>query len=426
MKNDVQKISACRANVFVEATAEEIDPVFKSVRASFTKQVKIPGFRPGKAPWAVIEKQYSEAIKEETAKQVTRKLMDAVQEAKLKVATVVNVEGYKAEIGAGASATIVLDLEPEFDLPEVSSWNVKKMDAEVSDDEVTAKIDEVRQMMSTFAEATADDVATENDILAIDFTSDLNPEGISEAAQRYVSDKNYWTQIREDAFLPGLKAALTGKKLGETVTFASTFPEDYAIPEVAGKTINYTVTLSTLRKHKAATDEELISRHEVKSMDELRDMAKKFLGDTKKAQEEARVKAEINNAIAAWATFELPERIVEERIYDVLATDNTKPLETFKNDHEGLLKSDIYANAKKQATDRLHVTYTLEKLADVREVKLSNEEFEAALNRLASHVGMDKNKLIQRLIDNGRMNDFLSQERADKMLTILSAECAVL
>jgi trigger factor len=426
MKNDVQKISACRANVFVEATAEEIDPVFKSVRASFTKQVKIPGFRPGKAPWAVIEKQYSEAIKEETAKQVTRKLMDAVQEAKLKVATVVNVEGYKAEIGAGASATIVLDLEPEFDLPEVSSWNVKKMDAEVSDDEVTAKIDEVRQMMSTFAEATADDVATENDILAIDFTSDLNPEGLSEAAQRYVSDKNYWTQIREDAFLPGLKAALTGKKLGETVTFASTFPEDYAIPEVAGKTINYTVTLSTLRKHKAATDEELISRHEVKSMDELRDMAKKFLGDTKKAQEEARVKAEINNAIAAWATFELPERIVEERIYDVLATDSTKPLETFKNDHEGLLKSDIYANAKKQATDRLHVTYTLEKLADVREVKLSNEEFEAALNRLASHVGMDKNKLIQRLIDNGRMNDFLSQERADKMLTILSAECAVL
>jgi FKBP-type peptidyl-prolyl cis-trans isomerase (trigger factor) len=155
-------------------------------------------------------------------------------------------------------------------------------------------------------------------------------------------------------------------------------------------------------------------------------MAKKSLGDTKKAQEEARVKAEINNAIAAWATFELPERIVEERIYDVLATDSTKPLETFKNDHEGLLKSDIYANAKKQATDRLHVTYTLEKLADVREVKLSNEEFEAALNRLASHVGMDKNKLIQRLIDNGRMNDFLSQERADKMLTILSAECAVL
>ncbi|MDO5462351.1 MAG: trigger factor [bacterium] len=426
MKNDVQKISACRANVTVEATAEEIDPIFKSVRASFTKQVKLPGFRPGKAPWAAIEKQYGDAIKEETAKQVTRKLMDAVQEAKLKVATVVTIEDYKAEPGAGASAKIVLDLEPEFDLPEVSTWNVKKMETEISDDEVTAKIAEVRQMMSTFAEATADDVASEEDILAIDFTSDLNPEGLSDAAKRYVSDTNYWTQIREDAFIPGLKAALTGKKLGETVEFASTFPEDYAIPEVAGKTVNYKVTLSTLRKLKPATDEELVSRHEVKSMDELRDMAKKFLGDTKKAQEAARVKAEINNAIAAWATFELPERILDERIYDVLATDNTKPLETFKNDHEGLLKSDVYANAKKQATDRLHVTYTLEKLADAREVKLSNEEFEGALDRLASHVGMDKKKLVQRLLDNGRMNDFLSQERSDKMLSLLVDECAVL
>lgn len=426
MKNDVQKISACRVNVVVEATAEEIDPIFKSVRAAFTKQAKIPGFRPGKAPWTVIEKQYADAIKEETAKQISRKLMDAAQEAKLKVATVVNIEGYKAELGAGASATLVLDLEPEFDLPEVSAWNVKKMDADVSDDEVTAKINEVRQMMSTFAEATADDVASEEDILAIDFTSDLNPEGLSEAAQRYVSDKNYWTQIREDAFLPGLKAALTGKKLGETVSFTSTYPEDYAITEIAGKTVNYTVTLTTLRKHKGATDEELIARHEVKSMDELRDMAKKYLGDTKKAQEEARVKAEINNAIAAWATFELPERIVDERTYDVLATDSTKPLETFKNDHEGLLKSDVYANAKKQAIDRLHVTYTLEKLADAREIKLSSEEFDAAINRLATHVSMDKNKLIQRLIDNGRMNDFLSQERADKMLSILADECAVL
>ncbi|MDO4527487.1 MAG: trigger factor family protein, partial [bacterium] len=121
MKNDVQKISACRANVTVEATAEEIDPIFKSVRASFTKQVKLPGFRPGKAPWAAIEKQYGDAIKEETAKQVTRKLMDAVQEANLKVATVVTIEDYKAEPGAGASAKIVLDLEPEFDLPEIST-----------------------------------------------------------------------------------------------------------------------------------------------------------------------------------------------------------------------------------------------------------------------------------------------------------------
>lgn len=426
MKSDIQKISACRIKLAVEATAAEIDPILKNIRETFKKQAKIQGFRPGKAPMAIIEKQYGNAIKDETAKAVMRKLMDAAQEAKINVANVIEVQDYKAEMGAGASATIEIDTVPEFEVPETTGWQTKKIDAEISEEEATAKIEEVRGMMSSFREATEEDVATENDLLSIDFTSDLNGDDFSDAAKHYVSDNDYWTQIREDAFLPGLKAALTGKKVGETVQFAGTYAEDYAITELAGKTVNYTVTLKTLRKQQPASDEDLTSRHGVASMDEFKNMVKEFLGNTKKAQEMARAKTEIRNAIVAWATFEMPASVVDSHIYDILAGDATKPLETFKDDIEGLKNSDVYKTAKQKAEDNMRALYTLGALADKREVKLSNEEFEAALDRLSGAVGMEKKTLIQRLLDNGRMDDFLAQERADKMLTLLVDECAVL
>lgn len=426
MKSDIQKVSACRVKMAVEATAEEIDPIFKQVRETVKKQANIPGFRKGKAPWAIIEKQYGDKVKNDTAKSVIRTLMSAAQEAKLKVANVIEVQDYKADMGAGASATFELDLMPEFELPDVSSWQTTKINTTITDEEVEKQLNEVRNMMSSFREATEEDVATEDDLLSIDFTSDLNGDDFSDAAKHYIADNDYWTQIREDAFLPGLKNALTGKKVGETVQFAGTFAEDYAIAELAGKTVNYTVTLKTLRKRQAATDEEMLSRYNHSSIDEFKDLIKGHLERSSKIQEDNRVKADIRKAIIEWAKFDMPASVIDSRIYDILANDKSNPLETFKNDIEGLKNSDVYKNAKKQAEEMMAVIYTLEALADKREVKLSSDEYKAAIANLAANVNMPEDKLVNRLIENGRMDEFLTHERVEKMLTLLVEECAVL
>lgn len=426
MKTEVQKVGACRVKLSVEATAEEIDPIYKGVRSAFTAQVKLPGFRPGKAPWERIEKLYGKGIQDEVNKRVVRKLMEAREEAKVRIAALVDVEQLKSAKGEGASATFVIDVEPEFKTPDTKKWQVKKIDDTVTDEEVQTRLNEVRRMAASFREATADDVATADDLVAIAFSSDLDKETLSDAAKHYAADDEYWVQLREDAFIPGLKDALTGKKLGETVEFSAQYAKDFRLTDLAGKDVKYTVTLKSMRKLTPADDAAVVARFGVKDMDELKGSVTENLKASKKYAEEQRASKELCEAIEASVKFDLPERVLDERIYDELSMDPSKPLETFKGDAEALKKSDVYKAAADRAAKTLRRTYVLLRLAEEREIKLTSEEMEAALDRLSQATGLKRPELMRRLVDNGRMDEFMERELASKMLGELLKECATL
>lgn len=426
MKTEVQKVGACRVKLSVEATAEEIDPIYKGVRSAFTAQVKLPGFRPGKAPWERIEKLYGKGIQDEVNKRVVRKLMEAREEAKVRIAALVDVEQLKSAKGEGASATFVIDVEPEFKTPDTKKWQVKKIDDTVTDEEVQTRLNEVRRMAASFREATADDVATADDLVAIAFSSDLDKETLSDAAKHYAADDEYWVQLREDAFIPGLKDALTGKKLGETVEFSAQYAKDFRLTDLAGKDVKYTVTLKSMRKLTPADDAAVVARFGVKDMDELKGSVTENLKASKKYAEEQRASKELCEAIEASVKFDLPERVLDERIYDELSMDPSKPLETFKGDAEALKKSDVYKAAADRAAKTLRRTYVLLRLAEEREIKLTSDEMEAALDRLSQATGLKRPELMRRLVDNGRMDEFMERELASKMLGELLKECATL
>ncbi len=426
MKNNVKKVDACRVKFTVEATAEEIAPIYKNTRAAFVAQAKVPGFRPGKVPMDQIVKLYGKDMNERIQQNVLSLMLDEHKAANLKIVSVIDVEEVKIIEKEGAQATFILDVQPEFASPDMECLKVAKMNVDVADADVDNQMAELRRMSSTFREATEEDVATEDDLLAISFTSDLNKDELSDAAKHYASDEEYWVQIREDAFIPELKSALSGKKLGETVEHSATYPADFRVTDLAGKTVKYTITLTKMRKLAPATDETTLERFGMKSMDELKDAIQKHLAATKEQAEATRAANEISAKIDAAATFDLPERKLEFAIWDVLNRDTTKPLETFKDDIEGLKASDAYAKAKEEATKDLRRLYVLTQIAHERGVKLEAAEFDAALDRIGSHMGLKRNEVINRLKNNERMDEFLTRELATKMLDILVKECAVL
>ena len=428
MKTEVQKVSACRVKVIVEATAEEIDPIYKGVRAAFTSQVKLPGFRPGKAPWERIEKLYSKNIQDELNQRVLGKLAEATRNNDEigHIAAVVDIVDVKHAKTEGASAGFVIDVEPTFTLPEIASIQVKKVDETISDEEFEERIADVRKMASSFRECTAEDVATEDDLVAIAFTSDLNKDELADSAKHYAADEEYWVQLREDAFIPGLKDTLLGKKLGEEAELTATYPADYRVTDIAGKTVNYKITLKTMRKQVAADDETLLKRFGAKDMDDFREQLRSNLEQSKRYTESQRASQDLCAAIENAVSFDLPERPLERAIYDELSMDPAKPLENFKGTEEELKAADFYAAATDRATKLLRRAYVLLQFARERGVKLEASDIDQALDNLARNVGIKKNELARRLQDNGRMDDFLDRELATKMLTQLLDECAVL
>ncbi|MEG2725500.1 MAG: hypothetical protein RR982_06605, partial [Kiritimatiellia bacterium] len=273
---------------------------------------------------------------------------------------------------------------------------------------------------------TADDLATADDLVAIAFTSDLDKNAVSDAAKHYVADDEYWVQLREDAFIPGLSAQISNKKLGETVSFTSTYPKDFRIEDLKGKKVKYTVSVKSIRKMTPADDATVLQRFGVKDMAELNTKVSENLSSSKKYAEEQRASGELSDAIEASVKFDLPERVLDERIYDELSMDSTKPLETFKGDSEALKKSDIYKAASARAEKSLRRNYVLLQLAKDRKVTLGQEDFDAALGRLAEQTQLKIPELIKRLQENGRMEEFATRELAGKMFNELLKECATL
>ena len=426
MKTDVQKAGSCRVKLAVEATAEEIDPIYKAVQSAFTAQVKLPGFRPGKAPWEQIEKLHSGAIREEIQRRVVRKLIEASHDAKVDYVALVDIEGLRSGKGEGASATFVLDVKPEFKLPDPAKWRVKKLDETVGDKEIEERLASVRRMAASFKEATAEDVATEDDLLAISFTSNLDPEKISAAAKHYASDDEYWVQLREDAFIPGLKDALLGKKVGDKVALKASYPKDFRIEDLKGKRVNYDITVKSMRKLVPADDATVLARFGAKDMDELVKAVTDNLKAAKKYAEEERATKELCALIEKSAKFDLPERVLNDRIYDELYVDAAKPLETYKGDAEALRKSDAYKDATTRATAALRRAYVLLALAKAQNITLTEAEINEALDRLSQSSGLAREELTKRMIRNDRLQGFLDHTLENKMLGELLKTCAVL
>ena len=426
MKHEIQKAGTCRIKLAVEASAAEIDPIYKQVQGIFAAKVQMPGFRRGKVPWARIEAVYGKDIQDEINHRVLRKLMEAREEAKVKMAALIDIEALKSAQGEGASATIVMDVEPEVKLPDLKKWQVKKMDAEVTEAEVADRMKEVRRLAASFREATADDVATAEDLVAIDFTSDLDATSLSDAAKPYAANTEYWVQLREDAFLPGLSEVLLGKKLGEQVALTSKYAKEFKIADLAGKKVKYSVTLKAMRKLTPADDAAVLARFGKKDMAELTASITDNLKLGKRYSEEQRATNDLIEAIDKSVKFDLPERVVEERTYDMLAMDPAKPLEQFKEDAAALRKSDAYKAAVDRASKTVRREYTLLALAAERKITLSADEVEGALTRLAQAHNMKKPDLIRRLRENGRLDDFLRAELVSKMVSTLLPECAVL
>ncbi len=426
MKTDIQKVGSCRIKFSVEAPVEVIDPIYKAVPKEYVAQAKLPGFRPGKAPLDQVKKLYGKAIQDTINQRVTATLYKAHEEAKIDVEALVDVEGLRSGVGQGASATFILDVAPEFKLPDLKKWQVKKMDNSVSETEIQERMASIRRMAASFREATADDIATADDLLAISFTSDIAPDSVSSAAKHYIADDEYWVQLREDAFIPGLKDVLLGKKVGDKVVLKATYPKDFKVEELKGKKVTYDITVKSMRKLEPADDAAVIARFQVKSLDELTERAIESLKASKTYEEEQRALNALCEQIDKSLKFDLPERPLDSRIYDELMADPAKPLETFANDVEALKKSEAYKQASARAVAALRRSYALAALAKERNIKLTNEEVGVAINSLANSAGLQPQELTKRLIRNERMSGFLAHTLETKVLRELLKECAVL
>src|SRR5437773_8631543 len=325
MKVEVEKQPGFVSTLQIELAPEEVAKEWDAIANSFARFAKIPGYRPGKAPRAVIDKRFRKEIQDElTKKLVSKSYREAVEQEQLRVASLTNIEDI--QFGEDKSmrfrATVVT--APEFELPDYKNIPVQLQDTKISEAEVEAAIERLRDQSADFVDV-PERALQMGDFAVLDFEGSIENKPISEiapqASKNLQGGKKFWLHLASENFLPKFCEQLIGLKPGETRLVIVNFPDEFPVKELAGKKADYAVTFREIKeKVLQATDDALAAKMAPgKRLADLGHLIDPYLEHAKEHDAQRAKEAQIVKYLHERIQFELPQALLQNETRRALA-----------------------------------------------------------------------------------------------------------
>ena len=397
MSLQVEKLEKNMAKLTIEVPAEEFE---KAVQAAYMKQRKsiaVPGFRKGKVPRQMIEKMYGAEIFFEEASNIIlpEAYAKAYDESGLDIVSTPVIDIVQIGKGQTFIFTAEVAVKPEVTLGEYKGLKVDKISNRVTQKEIDAKLEEEQKKNARTVSVT-DRAVAEGDDVVLDFEGFV--DGVAFEGGK---GENYTLTIGSGQFIPGFEEALVGAELETEVDVNVTFPEEYHSEELAGKPAVFKCTVHEIKvKELPELDDDFASEvSEFDTLDELKaDIKAKIkeqkIAEGKRAQEDKAVETAVANA-----TMEIPEAMINTQVkqmYDEMAQRIQMQGLTMEQyfQFSGMTEDAMLEQIKPNAVKRIETRLVLETIAKVENIEITEEKFEAEINKMAESYGMEASKLL--------------------------------
>ena len=385
-----------KATIVVEIEKELMNKGAEKAYLKARKNIRIPGFRPGKAPRKFIEKMYGAFVFfEDGLEEIFPEVYDFAIGGNTEIKAIGRPSLQDMDIAEDGTTTLTLTTEvyPEVTLGQYKGVEVVKGTAEVTDAQVEAELGRIAENLASVE--TVERAAEMGDIANINFLGTVDGIAFEGGAA-----ENFDLTLGSGQFIPGFEEQVVGMNVGESKDVNVTFPADYNAKELAGKAAVFAVKLNKLSvKNVPAIDDELAKdASEFETLEELKaDIREKKLADAQKQIDRAFENAVVE-AVAANATVEVPEALVEVEL------DNQMNDFAYRLQMSGMsveqyakmmggdmstMRQAFKPNAEKQALNNLVV----EKVGEVEGITVSEEEMEAEFARLAKSYELEVEKV---------------------------------
>ena len=427
MKVEKKESSPCVLALSVTAGADEIKEEYQKVLTAFIKNAVVPGFRKGKIPLPVLKQKFQAEIAQESQQACFSKLYpEALKEASVEPLSIQDVTDLSFSPETGFSFTALVEVRPTFDLPKYKKLAIKPGDVTVSDEQVTAELENYRRAFAKYEDAKEGAVVCEGDFVCFDYsgaTDDDPPQPLSEIVpdQKAVcAGTDFWTQVEEGRFLPEILEALKGMKAGETKEGVKvSFPEDAAPEPLKGKNAVYTLTLKSFRSRTLPDDAGFVAAAKAESMDALRADFRARLEEAAKARDLAARKDQACDLLLKKADFDVPPSLVNRQTQITLeelaqrAQYSGLPADYFEQNRE-----QIIGEATNSAVRRVRLNYILLGIAKEEGLEVSEEDVMAGLEKMAASSGGKSTAadLRKQIEENGNINVYKEQLAIEKAL----------
>ncbi|MDQ6986737.1 MAG: trigger factor [Mariprofundaceae bacterium] len=387
IQTEVKKLGDNEHAVNVQIAQEEYDRIYAAQVDKLIAKLKLPGFRPGKTPKGVVEKQFGNQAHEDTVSELVQKFYaDAIEQSGLMPAVQPQLEMPAEQPEAGFRFTLKVVTWPEVKLKALKKLSVKSVEVEVTDADMQSVID--RLMDTQVRYETEDGRAAENgDQVTIDFAGFVDNEPFEGGRGEDVK-----LLIGAGQFIPGFEDGLTGANAGEERTLDVTFPADYQHQPLAGKAARFEVQVKAVaRSQKAANEDELAK---IVSFDDAAALRNDIRNRLEKEAEEASYNSSreaVLDALLAAHDISLPEAMVEQD----MRQSSQRVVQSMQQ--QGMeVKPEMFSDPawqdelRKRSERALRISLLLSVVREENNLDVSDDEVEAELDAQATQYPADQ------------------------------------
>jgi trigger factor len=419
----------CTREVEVDIPAEEVTKAFRTALKRYQKLARIPGFRPGKVPESVLRNRFGKSIRDEVVESILPPhFRAAIDEKGLRPVSQPQVSNLQLEEGQPLHFKAVFEVLPEFSVDGYQSVKVDKPSTDLTDAEFDAELDRLRDAQSTMEPVTEDRGLQDGDWAQITFTGELEGENAEategEAAKpQPIEGHDVSVEIGGKDTVEAFSDALRGSKPGQELKFEVGYPPDFGQKRLAGKTVAYAVEVRGIRKkvQPELNDDFAKAMGNYESLDDLKQKLREHMAADKKHRVEADTRNRLIDAMVQKFTFPVPESLIQnqidtrlERGLRALAAQGMKTEDMRKLDFDRLREAQRDA-----AASEVKGTMVLDRIADVENIHVSDEELERELQVLSLQTREPLETLRERLTREGTLARIREQLRREKTGNVL-------
>ncbi|EUA26338.1 MULTISPECIES: trigger factor [Mycobacterium] len=401
MKSTVEQLSPTRVRINVEVPFSELEPDFQRAYKELARQVRLPGFRPGKAPAKLLEARFGrEAMLDQVVTDaLPARYGQAVAESEVHPLGQPEIEVTKKEYGEELAFTAEVDIRPKLTLPDPGSLTISVDPIEISDDDVDAELQSLRARFGTLTGV--DRPVADGDFVSIDLSATIDGEEVPGATAQGLSH-----EVGSGRLIAGLDEALVGLSVDESKEFTA----QLATGEHAGKDAQVTVTVKSVKQRELPEPDDEFAQlaSEFDTIEELRSNLREQVGRTKRAQQAEAIRDAAIDTLLEQVDIPLPEAIVKAQVDSALHNalhsldhDESKLDEVLAQ--QGKSREEFETETRTAAETDVKRQLLLDALADELEVQVGQDDLTERLVATSRQYGIEPQQLVAYLQENNQL-----------------------
>ncbi|MBM9459381.1 trigger factor [Nocardioides sp. zg-536] len=417
MKSAVETLSPTRAKLTVEVPFEELKPSLDAAYQKIAKQINVPGFRRGKVPPQIIDRQVGRGVVlDEAVNDVLPKAyVEALTENNLTPLAQPDIEVTKFEDNEGLEFTAEVDVKPEIALPDYEGLSAQVEDAAVSDEDIDTQVDALRERFATLIDV--ERPAADGDFVVIDLVATKDGEVVEGAEIAGFSYK-----VGSGGMIEGLDEALVGAGVDEEKTFTT----QLVAGDLVGEDVDVKVKVTQVQEQELPEldDEFAQEASEFDTLAELREDVRERLVRGKRLEQAAAARDAVLEALLEKVEVPLPETMVTEELnarrasFEQQLQMSNIPLEKYLED-EGQTQEEFEAELERRVRDAVAAQFLLDEIADAEEMGVEQAELTQHMIRRAQQSGQDPQEFVNHMFEHNHVPDLVQEIRRGKALQLI-------